>query len=49
MPKVLLPVANRPLLTFPLKALEEGGIKEVLVVSATQAAGCCWAGLAIAL
>ena len=33
MPKVLMPVANRPLLTFPLRMLEEGGIKDVLVVS----------------
>ncbi len=32
MPKVLLPVANRPLLTFPLRMLEESGIKDVLVV-----------------
>jgi CTP:molybdopterin cytidylyltransferase MocA len=34
-PKVLLPVANRPLLTFPLRMLEESGIEEVLVVR-------CW-------
>ena len=33
MPKVLMPVANRPLLTFPLRQLEEGGITDVLVVS----------------
>lgn len=32
MPKVLLPVANKPLLTFPLRMLEEGGITNVLVV-----------------
>lgn len=31
-PKVLMPVANRPLLTFPLRMLEEGGITDVLVV-----------------
>ena len=33
LPKVLLPVANRPLLTFPLRTLEEAGITDVLVVS----------------
>lgn len=32
-PKVLLPVANRPLLTFPLRMLEESGVTDVLVVS----------------
>lgn len=32
-PKVLLPVANRPLLTFPLRMLEESGVADVLVVS----------------
>ena len=31
-PKVLLPVANRPLLTFPLRMLEESGVADVLVV-----------------
>ncbi|PRW60694.1 translation initiation factor eIF-2B subunit gamma [Chlorella sorokiniana] len=31
-PKVLLPVANRPLLTFPLRMLEESGVTDVLVV-----------------
>lgn len=40
-PKVLLPVANRPLLTFPLRMLEESGVGDVLVVCegdmATQA------------
>lgn len=32
LPKVLMPVANRPLLTFPLRMLEEGGISDVFVV-----------------
>lgn len=31
-PKVLLPVANRPLLSFPLRMLEESGVADVLVV-----------------
>lgn len=31
-PKVLLPVANRPLLSFPLRMLEENGLTDVLVV-----------------
>jgi molybdopterin-guanine dinucleotide biosynthesis protein A len=31
-PKVLLPVANRPLLTFPLRMLEESGVSDVLMV-----------------
>lgn len=31
-PKVLLPVANRPLLTFPLRMLEESGVVDVLLV-----------------
>ncbi|KAL4856779.1 Propionyl-CoA carboxylase alpha chain [Chlorella vulgaris] len=31
-PKVLLPVANRPLLTFPLRMLEESGVADVLLV-----------------
>lgn len=31
-PKVLLPVANRPLLSFPLRMLEESGVSDVLVV-----------------
>ncbi|GAB4821626.1 hypothetical protein N2152v2_008672 [Parachlorella kessleri] len=38
MPKVLMPVANRPLLTFPLRMLEEGGIKDVIVVCEGEAA-----------
>ncbi|KAG7666567.1 hypothetical protein Ndes2526B_g04967 [Nannochloris sp. 'desiccata'] len=38
MPKVLLPVANRPLLTFPLRTLEEAGIIDVLVVCEGEAA-----------
>jgi translation initiation factor eIF-2B subunit gamma len=33
MPKVLMPVANRPLLTFPLRMLEEGGVTDLIVVS----------------
>jgi translation initiation factor eIF-2B subunit gamma len=37
-PKVLLPVANRPLLSFPLRMLEEGGITDVLVVCEGEAA-----------
>lgn len=32
-PKVLLPVANQPLIVYPLKVLEEAGVKDVLVVS----------------
>lgn len=39
LPKVLMPVANRPLLTFPLRTLEEGGVSDVLVVSEGQAVG----------
>ncbi|KAL4427461.1 hypothetical protein ABPG77_000750 [Micractinium sp. CCAP 211/92] len=31
-PKVLLPVANRPLLSFPLRMLEESGVADVFVV-----------------
>jgi translation initiation factor eIF-2B subunit gamma len=38
LPKVLLPVANRPLLTFPLRTLEEAGITDVLVVCEGDAA-----------
>jgi len=38
LPKVLLPVANRPLLTFPLRTLEEAGITDVLVVCGGDAA-----------
>lgn len=34
-PKVLLPVANRPLLSFPLRMLEESGLADVLVVRGT--------------
>jgi translation initiation factor eIF-2B subunit gamma len=37
LPKVLLPVANRPLLTFPLRTLEEGGVTDVLVACAGDA------------
>lgn len=32
LPKALLPVANRPLLAFPLRLLEEAGLEDVLVV-----------------
>lgn len=38
LPKVLLPVANRPLLTFPLRTLEEAGITDFLVVCEGDAA-----------
>lgn len=38
LPKVLMPVANRPLLTFPLRTLEEAGITDVLVVCEGDAA-----------
>ena len=31
-PKALLPVANEPLISFPLKALEESGIEDVVAV-----------------
>ncbi|KAL6771923.1 hypothetical protein ACKKBG_A28310 [Auxenochlorella protothecoides x Auxenochlorella symbiontica] len=37
-PKVLLPVANRPLLSFPLRTLEEAGVAEVLVLCEGDAA-----------
>ena len=40
-PKVLLPVANRPLLTFPLRMLEESGVTDVLVVSGAVDCACC--------
>lgn len=40
-PKVLLPVANRPLLTFPLRMLEESGIADVVVVRGADAMPCC--------
>jgi len=46
-PKVLLPVANRPLLTFPLRMLEESGVSDVLLVSPPACLpGChaCWVG-----
>ena len=33
LPKALLPVGNRPLISYPLKNLVEGGIKNALVVS----------------
>lgn len=32
-PKALLPVGNRPLLSFPLAMIEHSGIRHVLVVS----------------
>jgi NDP-sugar pyrophosphorylase family protein len=32
LPLALFPVANQPLITYPLKALEDAGIHEVLVV-----------------
>jgi translation initiation factor eIF-2B subunit gamma len=38
LPKVLLPVANRPLLSFPLKMLEEAGIVDVFIVCEGDAA-----------
>lgn len=38
LPKVLMPVANRPLLTFPLRLLEEGGVTDVLVVCEGESA-----------
>lgn len=38
LPKALLPVANRPLITFPLRLLEEAGLEDVLVVRAGRAA-----------
>ena len=36
-PKVLLPVANRTLLSFPLRMLEESGVSDVLLVRAPLA------------
>jgi NDP-sugar pyrophosphorylase family protein len=40
LPKALLPVGNRPLISYPLKNLAEGGIKNAQVVrsSATEIA-----------
>lgn len=38
LPKVLLPVANRPLLSFPLRMLEEAGIADVFIVCEGDAA-----------
>lgn len=35
-PKCLLPVANRPLLTFPVQMLEEGGVTEIFIVCAGE-------------
>ena len=32
LPAALLPVANQPLITFPLHLLEAGGVHDVLVV-----------------
>ena len=31
--KVLLPITNRPLLTFPLRTLDDAGILDVIIVS----------------
>ena len=39
LPLALLPVANQPLITYPLRVLEEAGITDVLVVTHT---GCSW-------
>eukprot|EP00884_Botryococcus_braunii_P012713 jgi/Botrbrau1/21442/Bobra.0216s0050.1 len=36
-PKVLLPVANQPLLLYPLRVLEEAGVKDVLVIVSGEA------------
>ena len=33
-PKALLPVGNEPLISFPLKTLEEAGITDVFLVGA---------------
>ena len=32
LPKILLPIANRPMITFPLRSLEEAGVTDVLIV-----------------
>jgi translation initiation factor eIF-2B subunit gamma len=33
--KAMLPVANRPLISYPLRHLSEAGIKQALVVGAS--------------
>jgi translation initiation factor eIF-2B subunit gamma len=38
LPKVLMPVANRPLITFPLRALQDAGMLEALIVCEGDAA-----------
>jgi len=37
--KALLPVGNRPLISYPLRNLSEAGIKKCIVV---RACCCCW-------
>jgi UTP-glucose-1-phosphate uridylyltransferase len=39
-PKALLPLANKPLISYPLSALEKSGITEVLVVCVHNALHC---------
>lgn len=40
--KALLPVGNRPLISYPLRNLAEAGIKNCIVVSAAAAATELW-------
>ena len=43
-PKALLPVANRPLLHYPLRMLAEAGLHHAWVVSVRRGRSClCWA------
>jgi translation initiation factor eIF-2B subunit gamma len=37
-PKALLPIANRPMITYQLKTLEQSGITDVIIVTSTDAA-----------
>lgn len=39
--KALLPVGNRPLISYPLRNLAEAGIKKCIVVSARGRKICC--------
>lgn len=40
-PKALLPVANEPLVSFPLKALEDSGVEDVIAVTRIRCALLC--------
>lgn len=40
--KALLPVANKPLISYPLRTLAEAGLKNAIVVrTPAWATGCC--------